>query len=102
MNKLIAIAAAAIAFAAPVASFAQANQANQPLTRAEVRAQLIQLEKAGYNPARINDTNYPQEIQAAQARVDAENGYGGVQESTVQSGSRSVISTDAAATFAHH
>jgi len=48
MNKFIGIAAVALAFAAPVASFAQSNQ---PLTRAEVREQIVQLEKAGYNQA---------------------------------------------------
>jgi type IV secretory pathway VirB9-like protein len=42
------------------------------LTRAEVRAQLIQLEKAGYNPATANDTNYPQDLQAAERRVEAQ------------------------------
>ncbi len=39
MKKLTGIAAVALAFAAPVASFAQSSQQpNQPLTRTEVRA----------------------------------------------------------------
>lgn len=61
---------AVVALAAPVASFAQSNQ---PVTRAQVRAELVQLEKAGYSP--VNDHfDYPASIQAAQARVDAQNG----------------------------
>lgn len=69
MNSLIKAVALAVVLAAPVASFAQSNQ---PLTRAEVREQLIQVEKAGYNPATANDYDYPANIQAAEARVAAQ------------------------------
>ena len=70
MKTLISAVVVAAALVAPVASFAQSNQ---PLSRAEVRAQLVQLEKAGYNP--IGDhVDYPANLQAAQARVDAQNG----------------------------
>ena len=70
MKTLISAAVIAAALVAPVASFAQSSQ---PVTRAQVRAELVQLEKAGYNP--IGDqVNYPANIQAAQARVDAQNG----------------------------
>jgi hypothetical protein len=79
------IVAAALAIPA-VSSFAQSSQ---PVTRAEVKAQLVQLEKAGYNPASDN-TKYPANIQGAQARVNTENvadaGYGGVAEGTSASG----------------
>jgi hypothetical protein len=47
MKNLIQAVVVAAALAAPVAVFAQ-NTA--PLTRAQVRAELIELEKAGYNP----------------------------------------------------
>jgi uncharacterized protein DUF4148 len=60
------------ALAAPTFAFAQSADTNGSLTRAEVKAQLVQLEKAGYNPAG-DQVNYPQNIQAAQARVDAQN-----------------------------
>jgi Domain of unknown function (DUF4148) len=66
----VAIVAATAALVAPVASFAQSNQ---PLTRADVEGQLAQLEKAGYNP-NGEHFNYPAQIEAAQARVDAQNG----------------------------
>jgi hypothetical protein len=100
MNKLIGIAAVALAFAAPVASFAQSNQ---PVTRAQVRAEIVQLEKAGYNPGVVDDTKYPADIQAAEARIAAQNGaaYGGVTEGAAQSGARPVHG-DVLSTFAHH
>lgn len=70
MKSLIKAVAVALVLAAPVASFAQSNQ---PLTRAEVRAQLVQVEKAGYYPGHA-DPYYPADIQAAEARVAAQNG----------------------------
>lgn len=90
MKSLIQAVAIAAALAAPVASFAQSNQ---PVTRAQVRAELVQLEKAGYQPE-YADPHYPANIQAAQARVAAENGtgqaaesgYGGVVSGASQSG----------------
>jgi len=75
MKSLAYAAIAAAVLSAPVASFAQ--QSNQPVTRAEVRQQLIQLEQAGYNPA-ARDPYYPSDIQAAQARVDAQPGNAAV------------------------
>ena len=41
------------------------------LTRAQVRAELVQLEKAGYDPT-SDQTEYPKNIQAAEARVAAQ------------------------------
>jgi hypothetical protein len=55
-----------------------------------VRADLIQLEKAGYRPASANKDDYPADIQAAEARVAAQNGatgYGPVGRGSSQSGS---------------
>jgi hypothetical protein len=67
--KLVQSLIVAALVAVPVVSFAQSSQ---PLTRAQVRAELVQLEKAGYNPAG-DYTNYPQNIEAAEARVNAQN-----------------------------
>lgn len=50
-----------------------AQSASVPLTRAQVRADLIRLEQAGYNPAAEDDATYPADIQAAEARVAAKN-----------------------------
>jgi hypothetical protein len=70
MKSLIKAIAVASVLVAPAISFAQSNQ---PETRADVRAQLVQIEQAGYNPAR-KDPEYPADIQAAEQRVSAENG----------------------------
>ena len=63
---------ALLASAALVPAIASAQQASGPVTRAQVREQLVQLEKAGYTPGTF-DPNYPAQIQAAQARVAAQN-----------------------------
>jgi hypothetical protein len=70
MNQLVSAVVVAAAVAIPAISFAQPAQ---PPTRAEVRARLIELQKAGYSPT-ANDMNYPEDLQAAQARIDAEHG----------------------------
>jgi Domain of unknown function (DUF4148) len=58
------------ALAVPAFAFAQSNG---PVTRAQVRAELVQLEKAGYSPGG-EDVNYPQDIQAAEQRVAEQQG----------------------------
>ena len=87
-KSLIVVAALAIP---AVSSFAQANQ---PVTRTEVKAQLVQLEKAGYNPG-TDQTQYPTNIQAAEARVQVTNSadadLGGTSEGTSVSGSQHPI-----------
>ena len=88
-KALVCLALAAGALAAPVLSFAQSNA---PVTRAEVRADLVRVEQAGYNPARGNDNNYPDDIQAAEAKIAAQSGqqqatqaYGGVADNGTSS-----------------
>ncbi|SAL78158.1 purine nucleoside phosphorylase [Caballeronia choica] len=92
MKKIfVCLALAAGTLAAPALSFAQSNG---PVTRAEVRADLVRLEKAGYEPAVASDANYPADIQAAEAKVAAQEGqqhatrsFGGVsQQGTSASG----------------
>jgi hypothetical protein len=68
-NALVCFALAASALAAPALSFAQSNA---PLTRAEVRADLIRVEQAGYNPSTSDDATYPADIQAAEAKIAAQ------------------------------
>ncbi|MEQ5843828.1 hypothetical protein BWP39_29680 [Paraburkholderia acidicola] len=75
MKSLIQAVVVAAALVAPVAVFAQSNA---PLTRAQVRAELVQLEKAGYQPGAADNTTYPVQIQAAEAKVAAQNGATGV------------------------
>ena len=63
MKSIIKAVAVAAVLAVPALSFAQSNQ---PVTRAQVRAELVQLEKAGYNPGVISDSKYPADVQAAE------------------------------------
>ena len=70
----------ALVLAAPAVSFAQTS--DQPVTRAQVRADLIQLENAGWRPD-SQEAFYPNDIQAAETRVhsgDTTTGYGGTTE----------------------
>jgi hypothetical protein len=67
MNKIFGCLLVAGTLAIPALSFAQDNTA--PITRAQVRAELVGLEQVGYNPATGEDTNYPTDIQAAEAKV---------------------------------
>jgi hypothetical protein len=85
MKTLVTFAVIAAAIAAPALSFAQSNE---PASRAQVRAELAQLEKAGYNP---NDwMNYPANLQRAEVIVAQQNNnntaYGGATNGTSQAG----------------
>jgi len=86
--KLVQSLIVAAAFAIPaVSSFAQSDA---PVSRAQVRAELVQLEKAGYQPGAGDQATYPVQIQAAEARVAAQNGaatsYGAVADGSSASG----------------
>jgi hypothetical protein len=89
MNKAL-VSAFIVASALIAPAFASA-QTNEPLTRTEVKAQLVQLEAAGYKPS-SDHTTYPRDIQAAEARVAAQNeattSYGGSVSGTSESGAR--------------
>ncbi|RQS24282.1 DUF4148 domain-containing protein [Burkholderia sp. Bp8998] len=65
--KAARILAVAVLAAIPALSFADTGHG---LTRAEVRADLIRLEKAGYSPA-SSEAHYPDDIAAAQNAVAA-------------------------------
>jgi hypothetical protein len=66
-RRAIALSILSLGFA----SFASVASA-QGLTRAEVRADLIRVEQAGYNPSVGNDIDYPADIQAAEAKIAAQ------------------------------
>ncbi|QGZ57384.1 DUF4148 domain-containing protein [Paraburkholderia acidiphila] len=95
MRTLIKAVAIAAVLAVPAISFAQSQGSNGPVTRAQVRNELVQLEAAGYRPS-VNDLNYPNDLQRAQARVNAQNGgavaqatgYGPATSGSSESGSR--------------
>jgi len=92
MKSLIQVVAVAAVLATPVASFAQSNA---PVTRAQVRAQLVQLEKAGYRPGENDYTTYPAQIQAAEVRVAAQNdatsGIGGAVSGSSAAGALAAV-----------
>ena len=69
MKSLICLTLAISVLAGPVSAFAQTTSG--PLTRAQVRAELVRLEQAGYSPSTGEDPNYPADIQAAEAKVAA-------------------------------
>lgn len=101
MKSLIQAAVVAAALAAPVAVFAQSNA---PLTRAQVRAELVQLEKAGYQPGQGDNVSYPVQIQAAEAKVAAQNGatdVGGVANGSSDAGRPAVSKADWNAIYNH-
>lgn len=101
MKSLIQAVVVAAALAAPVAVFAQSNA---PLTRAQVRAELVQLEKAGYQPAASDNTTYPVQIQAAEAKVAAQNGatgVGGVASGSSDAGRPASTKADWNAMYSH-
>ncbi|WP_241018189.1 DUF4148 domain-containing protein [Paraburkholderia sp. Tr-20389] len=72
----------------PALAFAQTNV---PLTRGQVRAQLVQLENAGYNPLADCSGDCPGSLQRAQAIIaqqeaNANAAYGPAFNGTEQSG----------------
>lgn len=71
MKALIRAVLISVSLAAPALAFAQA--ADAPVSRAEVRADLVRVEQAGYRPS-ANNLNYPTDIQNAEAKVAAESG----------------------------
>ena len=103
MKSLIQAVVVAVAISAPLASFAQSNA---PVTRAQVRAELAQLEKSGYRVGDGDNTHSPEGIPAAEARVAAANGntaYGGVATGSSQGGSAAprVSASDWNAMYGH-
>ncbi|KWH03945.1 hypothetical protein WT58_24140 [Burkholderia territorii] len=91
------IAALLVAASAAVSVPVLAREA--VVTRAQVHAELVQLQQAGYVPGRANDPHYPDDLQAALTRIHAidtaaadaaASGYGADAAATTQSGSRAV------------
>ncbi|AJK48464.1 DUF4148 domain-containing protein [Burkholderia plantarii] len=64
-------ACVAAAFVIPAISLAQGSGAP---SRAQVRADLVRYERAGFNPARQNPSRRVDDLQAASVRVQAEDG----------------------------
>jgi type II secretory pathway pseudopilin PulG len=89
MKSLIKGVVIVASLAASATVFAQSNTR---ITREQVRAELVQLEQAGYRVGDGDQAHYPAAIQAAEARVAAQqnNGtsaYGGSVAGSSESGS---------------
>ncbi|MFP3506051.1 DUF4148 domain-containing protein [Burkholderia sp. SIMBA_062] len=86
MKSLVFAVAAAVALSASFGAFAQST-----VTRAQVRNELVQLEKAGYKPSQ-SSPHYPNDILSAEARVRAADasGYGAQAVPVVQGGAPAV------------
>lgn len=69
MKTLAFLVLASCALSSPVVSFAQSAG---PVTRAQVRAEMIRLEQAGYHVGDGDSTTYPTQIQAAEAKIAAQ------------------------------
>ena len=82
------ISASLVAMTLVVQSLAFA-QVTQPATRAQVENELAQLREAGYRPS-TDKNGYPYNIEAAEARLRAQNGvantsYGSMEQGSVSS-----------------
>jgi uncharacterized protein DUF4148 len=105
MRSVIKVTLISVMLITPALAFAQTVSTrtdNAPLTRAEVRADLVRVEQAGY---RQNKTHYPADIQAAEAKLEASNGSGGVVAGTGESGvsvNATGASTTAQMLYRHH
>lgn len=103
------IAALLVAVSASVAAPAFANETNA--TRAQVRAELVQLQTAGYPLNRATDATYPNDLEAALTQIHAADavaaneqasGYGGNGDAATQSGRRHAVSVaDRSVYFGH-
>ncbi|SOE48124.1 protein of unknown function [Burkholderia sp. OK233] len=90
MKSLMQAAVIAVAITAPIVAFAQEGT---PVTRAQVKGEIAQLEESGYSPTG-SDIDYPSSLMAAEARVGAQDGsavttaYGGKATGSIEAGSR--------------
>ncbi len=69
-KRFIPVLVAATTLAAALAA-GTANAQAGTLTRAQVRAEIVQLHEAGYNVGRGEDNSYPTQLQAAEQRIAA-------------------------------
>jgi hypothetical protein len=94
--KAVAVAALVVA---PALSFAQTDSS---LTRDQVKQDLRQVEGAGYDPSRSDQTSYPSDIQAAESRASRQgnasnadmNAYGGAVSGRSAAGMRAMPPMD--------
>ncbi|WP_322083186.1 DUF4148 domain-containing protein [Burkholderia sp. BCC1972] len=103
------IAALLVAVSATVAAPAFASETT--VTRAQVRAELAQLQQAGYPLNRATDATYPNDLQAVLTQNHADDaiaanvpasGYGSNGAAATQSGSRPAVSVAVRSVYFGH
>ncbi|PNO75397.1 DUF4148 domain-containing protein [Burkholderia cenocepacia] len=101
MNNLIRAVLLSCALSAPIVAFAQTT--DHAVTRAEVRADLVRVEKAGYRPIG-SDPYYPEDIQAAEAKVVAQQAQLAAAQPTdaARTATSSLASLDTQPLYEHH
>lgn len=91
MQKTLTIVSLLALLGTTAPAFAQ-QSANQPVTRAQVVAEVKALQRVGYNPARAQGPDYPLNLQAAEKRLAAERDasldYGVTTDSNSEAGKR--------------
>jgi hypothetical protein len=84
MKTLVHTVCAVAVIAVPIASFAQSEGT---LTHAQVQAEIVQLEQAGFNPANANTVDFPTNIQATDTTAPGQSsGYGPATNGSSQMG----------------
>lgn len=84
MKTLVHTVCAVAVMAVPIASLAQSDGA---LTRAQVQAEIAQLQQAGFNPANANTVDFPANMPAAAGNAaDQSSGYGPATNGSSQMG----------------
>ncbi|WP_321865627.1 DUF4148 domain-containing protein [Paraburkholderia tropica] len=85
MNAIQRTAVVAALFATPIVALAQTAPSSDSLTRAQVQQDQLQMRQAGYDQSVGDQASYPRQVQAAEARIGAQQvsaastgGYGGV------------------------
>ena len=72
MKKLISSSMLALSLVATSAPMIAHAQDDEVVTRAQVRAELAAVERAGYNPAYSHGPDYPSSLQAAEHKLAAD------------------------------
>ena len=84
MKTLVHAVCAVAVIAVPITSLAQSDGA---LTRAQVQAEVAQLQQAGFNPANANTVDFPANLQATGASAAGQSsGYGPATNGSSQMG----------------
>ena len=84
MKTLVHTVCAVAVMAVPIASLAQSDEG---LTRAQVQAEIAQLQQAGFNPANANTVDFPANMHASDASAAGQSsGYGPATNGSSQMG----------------